>query len=217
MLPKSPPRPLPLAKRAAPAAHFLRDDGSAAAGFLLERIVDVAAPAGIGAGAVGAHAGLREAGDLLRQRDGGGARFAGFHQAVGEAPLQRLLRIDGAAGEDHVHGAALADDAGQAKRAAIDQRHAPAPAIDAEDGGLGCHAHVGHQRQLEPAGDRVAFDGGDQRLGERDEGIRRIAIGQQARRPHRRLLGMLLGAEEPDAVGDPSSGPRRSRTRPRPR
>ncbi len=39
-----------------------------------------------------------------------------------------------AAGQDHVEGAALADQARQAHRAAVEQRHAAAPAEDAEHG-----------------------------------------------------------------------------------
>ena len=38
----------------------------------------------------------------------------------------------------------------------------------------------------------MPLDRRDQRLGQRDELLRRIAIGEQPRRPHRRLLRMLL-------------------------
>jgi hypothetical protein len=62
----------------------------------------------------------------------------------------------------------------QAHRAAIDQRHAPASAKHAELGALGRHAHIAPQSQLETAGDGVAFDSGDHRLGQ-----------QMARRAHR--------------------------------
>ena len=64
----------------------------------------------------------------------------------------------GAAGEDQVERAALADQARQAHRAAVDQRHAPAAAEDAEHRVFVGHAQVAPQRQLEPAGDGVARD-----------------------------------------------------------
>ena len=80
----------------------------------------------------------------------------------------------GAAGEDHVIGAPLSDDPGQAHRAAINQRHAPAAAEHTEHGAARRHAHVAPDRQFKPAGHRVALDRRDHRFGQ-----------HQARGPHR--------------------------------
>ena len=87
------------------------------------------------------------------------------------------LRVDHAAGEDHVERAAEADDAGQALGAAVDQRHAPAALRVAERGALGGDAQVAPQRQLQAAREAEAGDRGDRRLGRR-----------QAREAHRPLL-----------------------------
>ena len=69
---------------------------------------------------------------------------------------------------------AVADEAGQPDRAAVAQGHAPAPAVDAEDGVGGRHPQVAPDGQLQPAGHGVALDGGDDRLVEQHPG-----------RPHR--------------------------------
>ena len=58
----------------------------------------------------------------------------------------------------------MADEARQPHRAAVDQRHAPAPAEDAEHRVLLDDAQIAPQRELQPAGDRIARDGGDHRL-----------------------------------------------------
>ena len=68
---------------------------------------------------------------------------------------QRLVGADRPAGEDQVERAALTDQARQAHRAAVDQRHAPAPAEDAERRVVGHDPQVAPERQLEPARDRV--------------------------------------------------------------
>jgi len=61
---------------------------------------------------------------------------------------------------------ALADESREAHRAAVHERHTPAPAEDAEDGTLRRNPQVAPERQLEPTRHRVAFDGGDGRLRE---------------------------------------------------
>ena len=48
--------------------------------------------------------------------------------AIGEAYLQRLFGTHRPPGENHVQGATLPDDARQAHRTAVYQRHPPAPA-----------------------------------------------------------------------------------------
>ena len=87
-------------------------------------------------------------------------------QPVGEAHHACLLAAHAAAGEDHVERVAVADQARQADRAAVDQRHTPAPAVDAEHGILGGDPQIAHHGQLEPACDGVSLDGGDHRLAE---------------------------------------------------
>ena len=57
-----------------------------------------------------------------------------------------------------------ADQPRQPDRAAVDQRHAPAPAEDAEDGVLLGDPQVAPERELETARDGVALDRGDHRL-----------------------------------------------------
>ena len=94
----------------------------------------------------------------------------GRDDAVDEADGEGLGRRHGAAGEDEVHGAAVADDPGQAHRAEVAQRDPEAAAEDAEDGVLGGDAQVAPQRQLDPAGDGVALDRRDDGLGERETG-----------------------------------------------
>jgi hypothetical protein len=105
---------------------------------------------------------------------------AGNHP-VGQAPAQRLGRLDGPAGQDHVQRPALADDARQPHRAAVDQRHAPASAEHPEDRAFRGHPQVAPQGQLQSAGHRVALDGGDHRLGQ-----------QPPRRPHRTLADRVV-------------------------
>src|SRR5262249_60606320 len=65
------------------------------------------------------------------------------------------------AGEAHVKGLALSNEAGQPYRAPIDQRDTPPATEHAEDGVARGDAHVAPQRQLEPAGNGVTLDGGD--------------------------------------------------------
>ena len=64
----------------------------------------------IGAEAIGAQRQLRRGGELMGERDGGGAGGAGGDDAVGEADGQGLIGVDGAAGEDEVEGAGEADE-----------------------------------------------------------------------------------------------------------
>src|SRR3546814_7087104 len=54
--------------------------------------------------------------------------------------------------QDHVERTTLADDAWQAHGATVDQRHPPAPAEHAEDGGALDHAQIAHQRRFQSSG-----------------------------------------------------------------
>ena len=82
------------------------------------------------------HCRLRQSRKLLRQLLRTLARLSRGDQAVGEADGVGLAGVDGAAREHHVEGAALADQARQADRAAVGHGPAVAPAEHAEDGRL---------------------------------------------------------------------------------
>src|SRR5262245_2283256 len=90
---------------------------------------------------------------------------AGDH-AVGEADGQGFFGVDWAAGEDEVEGAAEAYEGGQADRASIEERNAPAAIEDAHDRVLLYHPQIAPQGQLQTAGHGVTGDGGDDRLAE---------------------------------------------------
>ena len=165
MEPKSPPRPRPPAKRPAPLTASSPQRHVAVDAFAPERLCHALAPLCAGRGAVGAQADLREARDLGSEGAGGLESLAGGNHAVGEAEGEGLLRIHRAPGEDHVHGPALADQARQADRAAIDQGNTPAAAIDTEDGRLGGDTHVAPKCEFEAARHGMALHRRDHRLG----------------------------------------------------
>src|SRR6476661_3965718 len=120
--------------------------------FLNERIAHREAVALDRRPAIGAHASLREAGDLLcqllRLLPSASDRRDIFAQADAEAFVGR----DFAAGENDLECAALADNARQPHGAAVDQRHAPAAAIHAEIGILRHDAEIAPESELHAAG-----------------------------------------------------------------
>ena len=67
-------------------------------------------------------------------------------------------------GQDEVHGPPVPDDAREADRAQVAERHAEAAAEDPEDRVLGGHPQVAPERQLDAPGHGVALDGGDHGL-----------------------------------------------------
>src|SRR3546814_2566347 len=97
-----------------------------------QRAFDIEIPLAVRAQPVAVHAGLREGGDLFCKLDRGAERLAVGDDTVGQADAVSLDGIDRATGQDHVERAALTDDTRQANGAAVDQRHTPAAAIDAE-------------------------------------------------------------------------------------
>lgn len=178
------------------ALEFVGDGG-------LERQV----PLGVGAGAVGEQATLRKGSDLPRQALRCFQRRPGRHHAVHQADGERLVGLHRAPGEDQVQRPPLADDARQAHGAAVDQRHAEAPAEHTEHGVLGHHPQVCQQRQLQAAGHGMALDGSDQRLGQlhaaRPHGpvaVRLQAVAPLAVLGHRRQVG--TGAEGAAAASE---------------
>src|SRR3546814_9030560 len=104
-------------------------------------------PLSIGAQPVAVHAGLREGGDLFCKLDRGAQRLAVGDDTVGQADALRFVGSNRAPGQDHVERAALADDPRQADGAAVDQRHTPAAAIDAEYRAGGGDAEVAPERE----------------------------------------------------------------------
>ena len=106
------------------------------------------------------------AGQLAGQLDGHGQRPAGRGDPVDEPDPLGLGAVDAPAGEDQVHRPAVADQPGQAHRAEVDERHAEAPAVHAEDGIDGGHPQVTPQGQLQPPGHGGTLDGRDDRLAE---------------------------------------------------
>ena len=92
------------------------------------------------------------------------------HHVLAGTDAQRLVRRHLAPGEDDLHRASHADDARQAHRAAVDQRHAPAPAEDAEYRVLLGDAQIAPQGELQTARHGMARNRGDHRLAEHQAG-----------------------------------------------
>src|SRR6185436_9234425 len=114
--------------------------------------------------AVSAYADLRETGNLLRQffRLCACTSFGGH--VFAETNVQTFFRRHLPPGQNNFQCAALANDARQAHRSAIDQWHAPATTIDAEIGFLRHHAKIAPQAELHSAGDSGTLDCRDDRL-----------------------------------------------------
>ena len=149
---------------------------------------------------VAAQADLRERGECGRELLRSGQSLTGRHESVGQTDRRRLLGVDSASSEDHVHRPAGPDEPRQAHGAAVDQRNAPAAAEDAEDGGLVRHPQVAPQRQLEAAGHRVPRYRRDDRLRQPQpaDTHRPVAVGRGpvgAFGAHRGQVG--AGAEHP--------------------
>ena len=148
--------------------------------FLLEQGEPVLAQADLGQ--------LRElVGELL----GCCSRLTRGYDAVHEADALSLLGVDLTPGEDQVQRPAGADQPGQPDRAAVDERHSPATAEDAEPGVLRRDPEVAPDRELEATGDGVPLDGGDHRLPQPQPG-----------RSHRAVAGLLhlVAALGPDRL-----------------
>ena len=77
---------------------------------------------------------------------------------------------------------------GKAGRGAVTHGHAKAAAEHTEDGGLARDPHIGPEGDTQPAGHRMAFDGGDDRFRAR---FRQRAIGTRPRAIDRALVRHL--------------------------
>ena len=96
------------------------------------------------------------------------------HDLVGEADAQRLVGLHLPAGDHHLLGPAGTDQARQALRAAAAGDDAEQDLGLAEHGPLAGDAVVARQRQLAPAAEGVAGDGGDDEPRDRGDGVERV-------------------------------------------
>ena len=155
-------RPSPPAKRAAPRAatsSTSRPISCSSSKALPQRqagALDRGAP-------VGEHRLLGKPGQLLGQLQRPFDVAARRDDLVRQADPQGLLGLHGPAGEGQLQRAAHPHDPPQALRAAVDQRHSPAPLEQAERRVLGRDAQVAPQGDLEPPGQAPAADRGDRR------------------------------------------------------
>src|SRR3989454_8889155 len=150
---------------AARTGHAVRDQRFApVVPFLNQRLAHAKPVTPDGGAPIGAHADLREAGDLAREllRLRTGAALGG--DIFAQADRQALFCRHFSPRENDLERPALADDSGQPHGSAVDQRHTPTAAIDAEVRPLRHYPEVAPQPQLHPAGDGRALDRGDNRL-----------------------------------------------------
>src|SRR4029078_153659 len=113
---------------------------------------------------VGAHADLRETGNLLRQFFGLRACPSFGSHVFAETNVKTFSRRPLPSGQNNFQCAALTDDARQAHRSAIDQWHTPATTIDAEIGFLRHYAKIAPEAELHSAGNGGTLDCRDDRL-----------------------------------------------------
>ena len=126
----------------------------------------------------------------LHAGPGRGLDRAGLGDLVDHADRQRLLGPDHPAGEDEVLGPGAADQAGEALGAAA-AGDEPERDLGQADLGAGVDdAEVAGQRELEPAAERVAGDGGHRGDGQGGEVVE----------------GALQVAGQPQHVGDAEAG-----------
>src|SRR5437667_4522186 len=157
-----PPEPI---LETAGAFHAVGDQGLAAVVPFLNQTLAHAKPMALdGRPPVGTNANLRKARNLLCQclclRARSPLRGEVFAQADRHAFVSRHL----ASGKANLERAALPHNARQPHRASIDQRHAPATAIDAEIRPLGHYPKIAPQSQFHAAGDRRPFNRRDDRF-----------------------------------------------------
>jgi hypothetical protein len=86
------------------------------------------------------------------------------HDAVDQPDRERLRGVHGPSGEDQVHRSARPDQARQADGTAVEQRHPPSPAEDAQHRVLLGDPQVAPQREFKPARNSVSGDRRDHRL-----------------------------------------------------
>ena len=111
-----------------------------------------------------AQAGLRECREFSCESFCGLACSAIRHHAVDETHFQRFACADRAASQDKVHRTTHTDQAGQAHRPAVDERHAPAATENTKNGALFGDTHVAPQGEFKTARNRWTGDGRDDRF-----------------------------------------------------
>src|SRR5436190_19960670 len=153
--------------------------------FVGERFAQGAGPLLVAREPIAPQRGLRPRRDLGRQRDRRVERGARRDQPVRESHAKRFFTGYPAAGQDEDERVAVSDQPSEPNRAAVHQWNAPAPAVHTEDRVLRGDAEIAPRRKLEAAGDRVPFDGGDDRLGKQHAGRpdRAVAVAAEAARP----------------------------------
>ena len=133
--------------------------------------------------------------------------LVGCRHPVDQPDGERLGGADLAPREDHLLGPGRADEPGQPLGAAPTGDHPEQHFGQAQPGVLGADPEVAGQRQLQPASQRVAVDGGDGGPGQTGQGPERAG----EVRPH----GAGVGAIELDDVGtggkDPPAAPQHHR------
>src|SRR5262249_54882953 len=107
--------------------------------------------------AVSPYADLRETRNLLCQFFGLCARTSFGGHVFAQANVQAFFGRHLPSGQNDFQCATLTNDARQAHRSTVDQRHAPATTIDAEVGLFRHHAKIAPQTQLHAAGDSWAL------------------------------------------------------------
>jgi hypothetical protein len=93
-------------------------------------------------------------GDDVGELDGPLERSASGDDLVGEPDLVRLVGVDHPSGDDHLHGPAHPDDAGEVLGSAVGEPDVPPRARDAERRVLLGDADVGEARPLQTTGVR---------------------------------------------------------------
>src|SRR5207248_4244768 len=164
--------------------------------------------------ALGAADGQRSLlGDLPRDRAAVLEKLLPRQHGVDEAQLEGPLRIHPVAGEDHLFGAELADEAHQALGAAEARTDAEGHFRQTEPRVLAGEDHVAGHRQLEASTQRVAVHrrdgGGRDVLDQRGQHMAQLAEFARLPGPHRSHLGdvragdegALAGAGEDDDAG----------------
>src|SRR5215813_862737 len=134
------------------AGHaFGLDDAGARCPLALQPLAHRLSPGAIDRSAVRSHARLWETGDLQRHCLGRRPRLAMWDDLLAKADAVAFLGRHLASRHDNLQRLANTHQARQPHGAAIDQRHAPAPTIDAEVGALRHHAHVAPHGELHAA------------------------------------------------------------------
>ena len=144
-----------------------------------------------------------------RARRSARASTSAARRSAGTTRLTRPIRsasagVDQVAGQQQLAGLLLADDERHEQR---HRRRAEPDLGLAEPGVLRGHDQVAGHRQLEPAGQRVAVDLGDDRLRAWTDRERRRHVAAEHVAPAQRGRGLLLGqvvagAERPTGAGD---------------